>query len=460
MRVGPSSRWLVPVLSMTGMLSSLQFTLFLPTLPEIPQLLAVNANDATWVVTITLLVSTAGGPVIGQLADIYGKRQILLVSLALLFSGSVIAAIGENFVAVLIGRGLQGVAATTIPVGISVLREALGREKSNSAIGFMSATIGIGSALGLPLSGALSEFGGLTSIFWFSAIAGLVVFLLLVAVVPQSNIEPSRRFDIIGAVLLSTLLAALLVGVSKGLVWGITSRELLIVSLIAAIALPLWLIHSFRVTEPIVDLRLSFSSPVLVINVASFFISFGMFANHFLTIHEARAPIDSVIGLGLPALTAGLILLPSTAALVALAPVASRLINRFGGRITLALGSLVIAAAYAFRLVVHEGIVTVTLGAFLVGIGSAFAFTAMPSLINDAVPLTQLASANSINAVARSFSGSVVSALLAFLIVAQPNAATADFISQSGLVLSFGFCAALALAGSILAFTLPRSRPQ
>jgi len=446
----------VPVLSMTGMLSSLQFTLFLPTLPEIPELLSVNANDATWVVTITLLVSTAGGPVIGQLADIYGKRQVLLLSLAMLVSGSVIAAIGQDFLAVLIGRGLQGVAATTIPVGISVLREALGREKSNSAIGFMSATIGIGSALGLPLSGALSELGGLTSLFWFSATAGLIVFLLLVAVVPKSVKKPSRRFDVIGAILLSTLLAALLVAVSKGLVWGITSKELIIVYLVIAVTLPLWLVHSFRVNDPIVDLRLSFSSPVLVINVSSFFVAFGMFANHFLTIHEARAPIESVIGLGLPALTAGFILLPSTVALVALAPVASRLINRFGGRITLALGSLVIAAAYLFRLVAHEGIIAVTLGAFLVGIGSAFAFTAMPSLINDAVSLPQLASANSINSVARSFSGSVVSALLAFLIVAQPNSAATDFISQAGLVTSFGFSAALALAGSILAFTLPR----
>ena len=451
-----TTRWLVPVLSLTGMLSSLQFTLFLPTLPEIPAALSVSANDATWVITVTLLTSTAGGPVIGRLADLYGKRRVLLVSMVLLVLGSLIGALGATFVAVVVGRALQGLAATVIPLGISILREALGREKSNSGIGFMSATVGIGSALGLPLSGILYGLGGLTAIFWFSAVSGLIVLALVFFVTPHSPDSYDGRFDVSGAILLSILLTAVLIAISKGLVWGLGSTSFFTVLAVIGVTLPLWLARSFTTSEPIVDLRLSFSGPVVLINTSSFFVSFGMFANHFLTIHEARAPSGTVIGLGLPAITAGLILLPATLALITLAPIAGKLINRFGGKFTLALGSTIIAGAYVFRLVAHEGVVIVTVGAFLVGVGSAFAFTAMPTLINDAVPVHQLASANSINTVARSLSGSIVSAILAFLIVATPNPVDSDFISQWGLMLSFGVTATLALASVTLTLALPK----
>lgn len=456
MRRWRTERALVPVLAFAGMLSSLQFTLILPTLPEIPATLGISANDATWIVTITLLTSTVGSPIIGRLADLFGRRRLLIAALASLVLGSLIAALGMTFLTVLIGRALQGLAATIIPVGISLLREVVGRERSNSGIGFISATLGIGSALGLPLSGVLSSLGGLAALFWFSAATGAVFLVLVILVLPEPAGRATGGFDIAGAVLLSITLTAALIAISKVLVWGPLSVELLAAVVVCLAALVAWIVRSLRVASPIIDLRLSFSMPVVIINIASFLIAFGMFANHFLTIHEARAPLATGMGLGIPAISAGLILVPSAIAMFSVAPLAGKLLNRRGGRPTLALGSAIIASAYVFRLLVHGDIVAVVVGALLVGVGTAFAFAAMPSLINDAVPLHSLASANSVNAVVRSLSGATASAALAFLIVAVPSAADPDFLAESGLVIAFAVTAVFAAAAAVLAVALPR----
>lgn len=451
-------RALVPVLGFSAMLSSLQFTLIVPALPEIPQAFDVSANDATWMVTITLLASTVGSPIVGRLADMYGRRRALLAVLGLLAFGSLIAAIGMTFVTVLIGRALQGLAATIVPVGISLLREVVGRERSNAGIGFISATLGIGSALGLPLSGILSSLGGIAALFWFSAVMGMVFLTFAAIVVPEPPSRAPGGFDVVGAALLSIALGAGLIALSKVLVWGVGSAELIVTLAVCLVAAAAWVARSLRIAHPIIDLRLSFSRRVLTINIASFLVTFGMFSNHLLTIHEARAPLETGIGLELPALSAGLILVPSAIALVSLAPVAGLLLNRIGGRATLSLGSSLIAAAYLFRLLVHGDLFTVALGAFLVGVGTAFAFAAMPSLINDAVPLDALASANAVNAVLRSMSGATASAALAFLIVAMSNAVNPDFLSDEGLTMAFGIVAVFAGSAAVAALTLPRPR--
>lgn len=82
---------------------------------------------------------------------------MMLISMTMIVVGSLVAAIGGNFVALLIGRGLQGFAISMIPVGISIMRDELPKEKVASATALMSATLGIGSALGLPLSGLIFE---------------------------------------------------------------------------------------------------------------------------------------------------------------------------------------------------------------------------------------------------------------------------------------------------------------
>jgi MFS family permease len=153
------------VLSLSGTVVALMQTLVVPLLPDFPRILGVTGDDTSWLVTATLLTSAVATPIVSRSADMYGKQKMMLLCLALMVAGSVIAAVGGSFFWIIVGRALQGFSSALIPVGISIMRDELPKEKIGSAVALMSATLGIGSALGLPLAGILYEAFGWHSIF-------------------------------------------------------------------------------------------------------------------------------------------------------------------------------------------------------------------------------------------------------------------------------------------------------
>jgi MFS family permease len=445
------NRLIIGVLAASAMASSLQFTLTVPALPEFPAALGISGGDATWIITITLLTGTVGTPVLSRMADLYGRRRMLLVSLGLLFLGSIIAAVGMTFTLVLIGRALQGFASAIVPIGISLIRSQVERKQANMGIALMSATVALGSALGLPLSGVLLAWGGLSLIFWGSAIASGFFFFAVLLIVPEAPERLDRRLDVLGALLLAAWLTALLLLVSKAAEWGFRSPETLATGAISLTLLGIWIPLTLRSKSPIIDLRLSAAPRMLRINLATFFVALGMFANHLLTVQEARAPVSTGYGLGLPAVSAGLVLLPFALTMIALAPVAGRALNHFGPRATLVGGAFIMTSGFLFRVFAPHEIVTVIIGTIVLGAGTSFAFAAMPALVTEAAPLTEVASANGVNSLIRSFSGAISSAALAFLYGALPDPDVAGVLSQQGITTAFAAIAGTCLIGGLIA---------
>lgn len=451
---------MVALLAACGMLTSLQFTLIVPLLPLVPELLDTTAADASWLITVTLLAGVVGTPVVTRLADMHGRRLLLLVSMGLLVIGSVIAAVIPGFTAVLIGRALQGFGTAVVPIGIGLLSALVSRRRAVLGIALMSGTLGMGSALGLVLAGPLLEWGGLPTVFWCSAVVGALFCVLIRVRIPEAPTGPSRAFDLIGAVLLTLGLTALLLAISRGQYWGWASPLTLGLGLLAVATLVLWMLWERRHPAPLIDVRTAMRAPILPINIASFFATFGMYANHLLTTQEALAPTSTGYGLDVATAAAGLFLLPSALTMIALAPLAARVITRFGGQRALLLGSAMMAFAFLFRVLFHGGALPVLIGSALVGAGVAFAFAAMPSLITASVPSDEVATANGVNSVIRTLSGAVAAALFAFVIAALPSTADPAFLSEWALQLSLGFAAACGVVTAVLAafLRLPHSK--
>lgn len=447
------------VLAASGMLTSLQFTLVVPSLPAIAAELGVPANDAAWLITITFLTGAVGTPTLTRMADMYGRRRLLLVSLGLLVLGSTIAGLGMTFLSVLVGRALQGFSTSIIPIGISLLREQLPPGRASSAVALMSATLGIGSAAGLLLSGLLSQNLGISSLFWLSAIAGTAAGLGIVLGVRESATRTGGRFDFVGAVLLTFALACILLAISKGSVWGWTSQELLSFAAAGIVALIVWVPLQLRHPNAVVDLKTSFRRPVLQTNLATFFATTGMFGNHLLTVHEAQAPVGTGAGLALSPLSAGLTMIPAAVAVAALAPVAGLLLNRLGGRPVLALGSLIMSLSFVYRLLAPDDLASVVVGATFVGVGTALSFAAMPTLVMSYVAPTETASANGINSLIRAFSGATVSTVFALLIsVFSVNSGGVEFLNDTGFAIAFSVIVLSCCLGALLAIMLPAAR--
>lgn len=444
-------RMVVALLAACGMLTSLQFTLIVPLLPLIPDLLDTTAADASWLITITLLTGVVGTPMVTRLADLHGRRLMLLVSMGLLVLGSVIAAVIPGFGAALVGRALQGFGTAVVPIGIGLLSALVSRRRAVLGIALMSATLGMGSALGLVLAGPLLQWGGLSTVFWCSAIVGGVFCILIRWRIAEAPTGGSHTFDLIGAALLTVALTALLLAISRGQYWGWTGSPTLTLAFLALVTLVVWMRWERRHPAPLIDVRTAMRAPILPINIASFFATFGMYANHLLTTQEALAPASTGYGLEVATAAAGMLLLPSALTMILLAPLAARVINRFGGRRALLLGSATMAAAFLFRMLFHGGVLSVVIGSALVGAGVAFAFAAMPSLITASVPGDEVSTANGLNSVIRTLSGAVASALFAFVIAALPSSVDPAFLSEPALQLSLGFASLCGVVTAVFA---------
>jgi MFS family permease len=404
------------VLSLAGTTVSLQQTMVVPLLPGFQRLLGVSADNISWLVTATLLTAAVATPVMSRLADMHGKRLMMLVCITLMTAGSLVAALSAgSFPILVIGRSLQGFSAALIPVGISIMRDELPKNKVGSAIALMSATLGIGGALGLPLGGVLFEQFGWQSVFWLSAIVGVVIMTAVLVVVAESEVKTRGRFDVPGAIMLSIALTTLLLAISKGGTWGWLSERTLLLFLVTAGVLAFWVPYSLRVSQPLVDLRTSARRPILLTNLASILVGFALMANMLISTQQLQQPIASN-GFGLSAVAAGLAMVPSGLAMVIFAPVSGAMINRLGGRVTLMSGSVVMGIGYIGRVFYGHSVTALIVGSTVVGIGSAVAYAAMPSLIMANVPITETASANGLNALLRALGTSTASAVIAALL--------------------------------------------
>ena len=447
-RSAPATRrsptWLViSVLSLAGLVVAVMQTLLVPLIPELPTLLHVSADDASWLITATLLAAAVAIPSLSRLADMFGKRRMMLVSLAVMAVGSAVGALGTSLALLIVARALQGCAMALIPIGMSIMRDELPRERLGSAVALMSATLGIGAAVGLPVSGLIYTHLGWHALFWVSAALGVVMLIAVAAVIPESRVRSGGTFDGLGAVLLSGALVALL---------SFT---------VAAVLLLVWIPWEYRVGQPLVDLRTTRQRPVLLTNIASFLVGFAMYCNMLSTTEILQMPTATGYGFGLTTVQAGLAMLPAALMMVLMAPVSATITSHFGAKITLIVGALALMSGYLLRIFLMASVWEIILGAIIVSTGTAIAYAAMPTLIMRAVPVTETAAANGLNTVLRSVGTSTASAAVAAILTSVTLAVGGvPLPTQSAFQHVFILAATAAALGALVALGLPRHRRQ
>src|SRR3954469_24971433 len=110
----------VPVLAFAGIVVAVMQTLLVPVIKDLPQLLGTAPSNATWVLTSTLLSGAVATPIMGRLGDLYGKRRMLIFSLAVMVAGALVSALTSDLLTMIAGRTLQGFAMGAIPLGIGL----------------------------------------------------------------------------------------------------------------------------------------------------------------------------------------------------------------------------------------------------------------------------------------------------------------------------------------------------
>ncbi|MEU6347192.1 MFS transporter [Streptomyces sp. NPDC046977] len=447
---------MVAVLATAGLLASLLQTLVVPLIPDFPRLLGTTPTGASWVVTITLITGAVVTPVSGRIGDLFGKRRALLLTLAVVATGSVVSALADSLWPMVIGRGLQGCVIGVIPLALGVFRDELPSARIGGAIAFLSAILGLGAVAGIPLAGLVAEHFAWHVLFWASAGLGVLCALLVALLVPESQRLSTGRFDVVGTVGLTAGLIGLLLPVVNAGEWGWGSTRTLGLGAAALLVLLAWGAHQLRTRFPIVDLRLAAQRPVLTTNLATVAIGFAIYTMLFVFPQVLQAPTATGYGFGLSLVRAGAAVLPNGLAALLLTPVATRLVERYGARLAMMAGSAVMAASYVLVALRMGSVTDFVIAATLVGAGAGIAVAATSVLITHAVPVTGTASANGVNTLMRSVGGAAASTVLVLVLTHSTVVVGATaFPSRAAFRTSFVVAAGAALVGLVLTAFVP-----
>jgi MFS family permease len=409
----------VVVLCLGGLMAALTQTMVIPIQSELPKLLSTTPDNASWVITITLVCAAVAMPVAGRLADLFGKQRIIVVSAAILLTGSAVAALSDTLVPMLVGRGLQGLAMGFIPVGISLIREITPPHITNTAIAAMSATLGVGGAIGLPLSAWIADGSDWHNLFWVGTGAATVILVAVLVLVPHVHDANGGRLDVPGVVLLALGLVTFLVGISKGNSWGWSDVATLGCIVGGLVVLVLFGWFELRQDEPLVDLRTTASLPILFTNLAAVAVGFGMMAQSIVVPQLLEMPELTGYGLGQSILAAGLWMAPGGLMMLVFAPVSAGLITHLGAKKTLMTGATVLGLGYVVALFLMDAPWQLLIASCIASAGVGIGYAAMPTLVLDNAPAAEAGAAVGLNGLMRSVGTTIASAVMATILTSS-----------------------------------------
>jgi EmrB/QacA subfamily drug resistance transporter len=454
----PAGRSLL-ILGVAGLAFALAQTTLIPAFPELVRALHSDPGAVAWTLTGYLVAAAVFTPVMGRLGDMFGKRRMLVVSLGFFGAGSVISALGDTIEVVVAGRLLQGVGGGIFPLCFGIIRDEFPEDRVSKSIGLMSAVAGIGGGLGLILGGVIVDNFSYHLIFWLGGVMAVVAGVAAQLLIPESPRRSPGSVDVRGAAVLAVGLTLPLVAISRANEWGWGSGRFLGMVATGLVVLAGWVALERRTEHPLADIRSLASPPVLMTNIATLLVGFGMFGSFVLTPQLAQAATSTGYGFGLDATGAGLLMLPGALVMLVVGPVSGALGARVGNKVPLTLGALITSGGLLLLSHDHSTQLAVLVLNLVMSCGIAFAFAAMPNLIMEAVPIAQTGEATGFNALVRSV-GSSLGTQLTATVLAGSIAAGSTLPTDHGYTDAYLVGAGGAIVAAMAAAAIPRVRSR
>jgi EmrB/QacA subfamily drug resistance transporter len=369
-------------------------------LPTLQRELRASVAQAQWVVESYALFLAALLLVGGVLGDRFGRKRIFILGTVLFAATSAWCGLSPNIEMLIVARAAQGVAAALLtPASLAIISAAFSDETERGrAIGTWSGFTAITAAFGPVLGGWLVENASWRWVFFINLPLAVVVAVAFRGI-PESRDETAGQLDIIGAVLATIGLGALVFGLIEAPMRGWGSPVVLASLLIGVAGLAAFIAAETRVSSPMMPLGL-FRSPTFGGANLLTLLLYGAFGGALFWL-----PFNLIQVQGYSPTAAGSALLPAILILFALSRWTGSLIGQFGARLPLAIGPAIVALA--FLLFARIGIggsywTTFFPAAVALGIGMAITVPPLTTAVMSAVPQHQAGTASGINnAVAR-----------------------------------------------------------
>jgi MFS family permease len=254
--------------------------------PSFPQ----AGNNVGWMMTMIGLVGGATIALFGKMADLWGKKRLLLVLGILFVAGSLICATTTSWPLFLVGRGLQGTSLAITVVIYSLVRDIMPRSWVPVTIGFIGTGAGISTIIAPLIGGALIDHYSWRSLFWFLVVFMAVIIPLFALIVPESRLRVRERLDWLGAVLLGLSVAGLLIYASEGSSWGWTAGSSLAYLLGGLVILAAFWLWENRAAHPLIEPALLRDPRVSMVLVIQFLGATVLVASGYATAYMLETP--------------------------------------------------------------------------------------------------------------------------------------------------------------------------
>ncbi|SNT63165.1 drug resistance transporter, EmrB/QacA subfamily [Asanoa hainanensis] len=431
-------------------------SLVTPVLPTIAHDLHTTSTTVTWVLTAWLLASSVSTPILGRIGDAIGKDRTVLVALAAIAVGCLLAAIAPNIGILIVGRVLQGVGAAVFPVSFGILRDEYPQEKLHSAVGIMAAVIAAASGTGIVLAGPIVSALNWRFLFWFPMIATVVIGILAWRLVPASKTRHPGKINWLAAILLSGWLVALLLPLTDGSEWGWSSGRTLGLFALAVVLFVAWVVSEVRSSSPLIDMRMMRLPAVWTTNAVALIFGAGMFGIFAFLPQLMQVPTSSGYGFGASVTRAGLLMLPMMGMMAIVGSLSGPLTRWVPAKAQLITGAgltTLMSLAIAFQ---HDAEWKIAVFGGIFGVGLGLIYSPMINLIVQNVPKSQTSVASGMNTNIRTIGASIGTAVVSSVVAAHtlPSGLPAD----RGFTLSFTITAVAEAAAFFLAMAVPAAK--
>ncbi|MEZ7236494.1 MFS transporter [Rhodococcus sp. GXMU-t2271] len=431
---------IIAVLVAVEIISAFETSMVFAALPTFIREFDSDAATVGWAVTAFLLVAAASAAVCGRLGDIYGRERVLVVLLAVAAVGSLVSAIGDSIGSIIAGRAIQGVAGAILPLCIGVARAHLPAAKVPVAVALISGSAIAAGSASLLVAGVMIDYASWHMIFFVAAAYAVVALLLVLFVLPWRVAGGTKqRVDYVGAIAFAPAIAALLLGISKSGAWGWDDTRTLGLVIGGSTVLALWVLWELRVTDPIVNVRMFADRKFALTMCATVAIMIGpMGVSTMIIPLVLQSPTTAPFGLGISPTNAGWLSFVGSIFGFVCTPLSGRITRAVGSRVSMLLGTVLFTIGSGMIIVFHDSVVGMAAMIITVSIATAFAFTALPNLVVEAVPEGNTSEAAGTNAVLRTAGQGIGTSVATMLLVSSAGAGTGGLNSVAALMIVGG----------------------
>ncbi|MFH9295672.1 MFS transporter [Streptomyces sp. NPDC017520] len=426
-------RWLIlGVICLAQLTVLLDNTVLNVAIPSLTSELDASTADVQWMINAYSLVQAGLLLTAGSSADRYGRKKMLMVGLALFGVGSLVAGLSQSsgqLIAARAGMGVGGalLLTTTLAVVVQIFDDA----ERVKAIGIWSTVSSLGFAAG-PLFG-----GFVLDHFWWGAIflinipVALFALAAVARLVPESKSGQGERPDLLGALLSTIGMTAVVFAIISGPEHGWASGQVLLTASLGVAVLAGFVLWELRVPHPMLDMHFFRNQKFVGAVAGAILVAFGMTGSLFLLTQH----LQFVLGYG--PLEAGLRTAPMALTVVALnlTGLGARMVQKFGTPVVIAAGMSCLAAGLAAIAVLgggDGGYGGMLFGLVVMGAGVALAMPAMANAIMSAIPPEKAGVGAGVNGMLAEFGnglgvavlGAVLNARFAALVPAAVGAAS------------------------------------